>query len=187
MKIARVFITEYPGRAIGDIHDVFSPENHPGVILGGTLKEVEVADDFDPSTLKGVIAEDGSVTFEADPAKVAAKTAAQKAQDVTDRYNDMNADIFAQMEAVFGTQRSDSATAYHQTWQLMKAKPILFWEQGLKVHVAHGSFEVGDALDTIQKVEDYADAALAAVEVYAVYRMNRIKQFAEEKAAILAG
>lgn len=186
MKIARVFVQEYPGRQIGDINDVFSPENHPGAILSGTLKECEVADDFDPSIMKGVVAEDGSVTFEQDAAKVAAKATAQKAKDITDRYNEMNADIFAEMEQVFGTQRSDSATAYHETWQLMKAKPILFWEQGLKAHVAHGTFQVGDALDTIQKCEDYAETALAAVEAYAVFRMNRIKQFAEEKAAILA-
>lgn len=69
----------------------------------------------------------------------------------------------------------------------MKAKPALFYQQGLKVTVAHGSFQVGDALDTMQKIEDYADAALAAIETYAVWRMNRIKQFHEERAAILAG
>lgn len=187
MKIARVFIQEYPGRQVGDIYDVFSPENHPGSLLSGTIKEVEVADDFDPSDKKGVIAEDGSISFEVDPAKLAAKVQAEKTQQITDRYNEMNEDVFAQMESVFGTQRSDSATAYHQTWELMKAKPILFWEQGLKVHVAHGAFEIGDALDTVQKVEDYAEAALAAVEAYAVYRMNRIKQFQDERAAILAG
>lgn len=184
MKIARVFIAEYPGRAIGDIHDVFSPENHPGSILSGTLKECEVADDFDMSIMRGVIAEDGSVTFEEDPAKVAAKVLADKTAQITERYNDMNADVFAQMAAVFGTTRADSATAYHETWLLMKAKPALFWESGLKAHVAHGSFAVGDALDTIQKVEDYADACLAAVEAYAVTRMERIKQFQDEKAAI---
>lgn len=186
MKIARVYIQDYPGRQIGDIHDVFSPENHPGPILSGIIKEVEVADDFDKETMVGVIGENGDISFEVDAQKVAAKTLASKVAQITERYNDMNVDIFSQMETVFGTQRSDSATAYHEAWQLMKAKPILFWEQGLKAHVAHGTFQVGDALDTIQKCEDYAEAALAAVEAYAVFRMNRIKQFAEEKAAILA-
>lgn len=187
MKIARVFIQEYPGRQVGDIHDVFSPENHPGSVLSGIIQECEVADDFDSSIMKGVIAEDGSITFEQDAAKVAAKVMAQKEKDITDRYNDMNAEVFAEMAEVFGTNQADSATAFHQTWELMKAKPALFYQQGLKVTVAHGSFQVGDALDTMQKIEDYADAALAAVEQYAVWRMNRIKQFHEERAAILAG
>lgn len=187
MKIARVFIQEYPGRQVGDIHDVFSPDNHPGSVLSGIIQECEVADDFDSSIMKGVIAEDGSITFEQDAAKVAAKAAAQKQKDIEDRYNDMNTEVFAEMAEVFGTNRADSATAFHQTWELMKAKPALFYQQGLKVTVAHGSFQVGDDLDTMQKIEDYADAALAAVETYAVWRMNRIKQFHEERAAILAG
>ena len=55
MKIARVFIQEYPGRQVGDIHDVFSPENHPGVILSGIIAEVEVADDFDKSIMSATI------------------------------------------------------------------------------------------------------------------------------------
>lgn len=73
MKVARVFIQEYTGKSIGDIHDVFSPENHPGSILGGIIKEVEVTDNFDASTMKGVVAEDGSVTFEEDTVKIVAK------------------------------------------------------------------------------------------------------------------
>lgn len=73
MKIARVFVQEYSGRTIGDIHDVFSSENHPGVVLSGTLKEVEVADDFDKDVMNAVIAEDGSVTFEISEAKQEAK------------------------------------------------------------------------------------------------------------------
>lgn len=186
MKIARVFISEYPGRAIGDIHDVFSPENHPGSILSGTIKEVEVADDFDKEIMQGVVAEDGSVTFEESPAKVAAKSAAAKAAQITERYKDMNDDVYASMSAVFGTNNPDSATAWHQTWQLMKSSPVSYFELGMRAHVAHGSFQVGDALDTVQKCEDYADAALAAVAAYSVTRITRIKQFQDEKAAIEA-
>jgi hypothetical protein len=183
MKIARVFIQEYPGRQIGDIHDVFSPENHPGSILSGTIKEVEVADDFDMSIMQGVVV-DGEVTFEESPTKVAAKVSADKAAQITERYNDMNTDVYASMAAVFGTNNPDSATAWHQTWQLMKTNPSAYFSLGMKAHVSHGSFQVGDALDTIQKCEDYADAALAAVVAYSVTRITRIKQFQDEKAAI---
>jgi len=187
MKIARVFVTAYPGKSIGDIHDVFSPENHPGSLLGGTIKECEVADDFDMSIMKAVVAEDHSVTFESDSAKVAAKAVAAKTAQITERYNDMNTDVFAEMENLFKTKNPESAQAYHETWKLMKAKPVLFFESGLKAHKAIGSFTAGAALDTVQKVEDYADACLAAAETYGVWRMERIKQFQDEKDAILAG
>lgn len=190
MKIARVFVSQYPGKQVGDIYDVFASENHPGSILGGTLAEVEVADDFDKDVVDAVIAEDKSVTFEINDDKVAAKAAAaaaaQKVTEITERYNDMNADVYAAMTALFGTSKSDSAQAYHETWKLMKEKPLLFHESGLKAHKAIGSFAAGAALDTIQKVEDYADACLAAVEAYGVWRMERIKQFQDEKAAIEA-
>lgn len=73
MKIARVFVQEYPGRQVGDIHDLFDVNDHPGVVLSGTLKEVEVDDNFDPSVVRSVIAEDGTITFEADEDKAAEK------------------------------------------------------------------------------------------------------------------
>lgn len=191
MKIARVFISQYPGKQIGDVHDVFSPEQHPGSLLAGTLKEVEVADDFDKDVVDVTVGEDKSVTFEVNETKVAAKAAAvalkQKESEITERYNDMNADVLAEMSALFGTTRSDSATAYHETWKLMKEKPLLFHEKGLKAHKAIGQFTAGAALDTIQKIEDYAEACLAAVETYGVWRMERIKQFQDEKEAILNG
>lgn len=191
MKIARVFIQEYPGRQIGDVHDVFSPENHPGPVLSGIIAEVEVADDFDKDVVDVVVAEDKSVTIEPNATKAAAKVAAaalkEKELEITDRYNDMNADVYAQMAVVFGTNRSDSAQAYNETWKLMKEKPVLFYEKGLKAHKAVAGFAAGASLDTIQKIEDYADACLAEVEAYGVWRMERIKQFQDERAAILAG
>ncbi len=190
MKIARVFISQYPGRQIGDVHDVFSPQQHPGSLLSGILKEVEVADDFDPSVMD-VEVEAGEVTFTASPTKAAAKAAAaalkQKELEITERYNEMNADVYEAMAALFGTSKSDSAQAYNETWKLMKEKPLLFHESGLKAHKDVAGFVAGAALDTIQKVEDYAEACLAEVEAYGVWRMERIKQFQDEKAAILAG
>lgn len=186
MKIARVFITQYPGRSVGDIYDVFSLEGRPAAVLEGTLKEVEVADDFDMSIMQGVVAENGDVTFEESPEKVAAKVAAGKSAQILERYNDMNNDVLAQMTAVFGTTRTDSASAFYETWKLMVQKPVLFFEKGLKADIEAGGFLVGAALDTIQKVEDYANARIALAETYSVYRMERIEQFKTEKAAIEA-
>ena len=187
MKIARVFVQEYPGRQIGDIHDVFSPENHPGAILSGTLKEVEVADDFDKEIMSATIEENGDVTFAEDAAKVAAKALKTKEALVAAAYDEMNTEVFEQMETVFGTRRSDSATAYYETWKLMSAKPELFSSQGLKATMAAGGLNPGDALDTNQKVQAYADNLIENAEGYGVWRATRIQEFLEERAAILAG
>lgn len=186
MKLARVFVQEYPGRQIGDIHDVIDSENHPGSILSGTIKEVEVAEDFDPETMIAVV--DGeSVTFQEDAAKVAAKAAAAKQAQIAVKYAEMDKAIFDEMEAVFGTRRSDSANAQYETLKLMKEKPELFSGEGLLADVETNTYALGSALDTDLKVQTFATERIAAIEAYGVFRAKRIKQFADEKAAILAG
>lgn len=73
MKICRVFVTEYPGRIVGDIFDLIDPNSHPGSLLSGTIKEVPVEDDFDHEVNTATVAEDQSVSFAIDPTKVTAK------------------------------------------------------------------------------------------------------------------
>ena len=73
MKIARVFVGEYPGKSIGDIFDVVDPNNHPGVLLSGVIQEVQVEDDFDKDVMSATIEEDRSISFALNPAKVTAK------------------------------------------------------------------------------------------------------------------
>lgn len=73
MKICRVFVAEYPGRSAGDIFDLVDPNNHPGPLLHGILKEVSVEDDFDHEIMTATVGEDLSVSFATDPAKVSAK------------------------------------------------------------------------------------------------------------------
>lgn len=187
MKIARVYYTEYPGRQIGDIHDVFSPENHPGSLLSANIKEVEVGDDFDASVMKGVVAEDGSVTFEVDTAKQTAKALAVKQKLVGDAYNLMNTDVLTEMANVFGTTKPESASAYKDTWEMMASTPSDWEGAGLKASFAVAGFEVGDALDTETKVQSYANAKLAQVKTYGIWRMQRIEAFRLQKDTILAG
>lgn len=185
MKLARVFISEYPGRQVGDIFDIIDSDNHPGSILSGIIAEVEIPEGMDESTMKAVIGEDGAISFEVDTEKVAAKAAAEKAALVTAAYNQMNTDVYAQMASVFGTTKSDSATAFEGTFKLMAQKPELFVNEGLVADKAVGAFLVGDALNTTELVAEYAAARIAEVEAYAVYRMNRIKQFHAERELIL--
>lgn len=101
------------------------------------------------------------------------KTAATKQADIQTLYNTMNADVYAEMETVFGTKNPESANAYKQTWDLMLVKPELF------------AGKLG--LTTNQDVTNYATAKIATVEAYAVWRMERIETFQIAKAAILAG
>ncbi len=73
MKICRVFVTEYPGRIVGDIFDIVDPSSHPGPLLSGTIKEVPVEDDFDHEIMTATVGEDLSVSFASDPAKITTK------------------------------------------------------------------------------------------------------------------
>ena len=186
MKLARVFVQEYPGRQVGDIHDVIDPDNHPGSILSGTIKEVEVADDFDKDIMTAVIDGD-DVTFEEDQDKVAAKAQADKVAQIQVKYDEMNTDVLTEMATVFGTPKPESATAYYETWKLMVQKPELFSGEGLVADKAAGGYDVGDALDSDLKVTTWAQARIDEAEAYGVSRAKRIKQFADEKAAIVAG
>lgn len=188
MKICRVFVSEYPGRTIGQILDVFDPTNgHPGSILAGTIKEVEVANDFDMEIMDGVVDENQDVTFEENAGKVAAKAAKAKEALITIAYNEMTVDVLAEMEEVFGTKLPESATAHHETWKLMISNPALFAAEGLLADKAMPGFAEGAALDTEQKCIDYATLRIAEVQTYGVNRAKRIKQFRDERAAILAG
>jgi len=114
-------------------------------------------------------------------------------QAITEKYMEMDADVYAQMEVVFGTKKSDSATAFYETWKQMSAKPELFSPEDLtaekEIIAADGQtvlFAEGDALDTDTKITTYANRLLEIADLYSVFRMKRIKQFRDEKAAILA-
>lgn len=124
--------------------------------------------------------------LEEDEDLVAAKAVATKQTLVSEAYDDMNTDVFAQMETVFGTARADSASAYFETWKLMADNPSLFSGEGLKADKTISTFTLGDALDTNQKVQDFANARIAEANAYSVYRMKRIETFRVERAAILS-
>ena len=86
-------------------------------------------------------------------------------------YNTMVSDIYTQMESVFGTRNDASAQAYASTWEAMLARPANYVNTDL-------------GLADEQAVIDYATEKLNAADAYAVYRMNRIKQYEADKAAL---
>lgn len=123
-----------------------------------------------------------------------AATAEDHASATMIKYDEMNAEVMAEMKKVFGTNRTDSATAYFETWQKMSSNPSLFSGLGLKSDrdlMASDDvtqlFAKDDVLDTDTKIQTYADRLLELADEYAAYRMQRIQQFRDEKAAIEAG
>lgn len=116
----------------------------------------------------------------------AAKTQADKDSQILTAYQTMNTDVLTQMGVVFGTTNADSAAAYERTWNLMVATPSDWSGAGLTARFAVAGFAIGDALDTDQKITDYATAKVAEVNAYGVWRMQRIETFRTDKAAIEA-
>lgn len=98
-------------------------------------------------------------------------SAKSKEEAIKVAYDTMNQEVYAEMAAVFGTTNPESATAYNETWKLMKTIPAEF---------------VGTDFVDEAAVIAYADLKLAAVLAYAKFRMNKIKTFQLAKAAILA-
>ena len=102
-----------------------------------------------------------------------------KSVRVQNAYDQMSKDVYDEMYEVFGTNNADSAVAYERTWEMMKADPSAWSSLGLKDIM-------GNALDTEQKVLDFANNRIEAVVAYGKWRMQRIEQFRELKASILS-
>jgi len=98
------------------------------------------------------------------------EAASSKEAQVKAAYDQMNSDVYAQMAIVFGTTNPESATAYNETYKLMKESPA--------------DFVNADLVDAAA-VEAFADAKLATIKAYAIYRIGRIAQFQAERDAIL--
>jgi len=122
-------------------------------------------------------------TLEADPVLLAEKQLKIKEDLVTEAYNRMNDEIYAEMYRVAGTTKSDSAIADLQQFKTMKSAPSRF--VGKIVRRPIGDFTLGHVFASEQEVIDYASAKLGEGLDYDVYRDERIWQFYVEREAIL--
>jgi len=150
------------------------------------VAHLEVPEELDPETVKLVVNGE-EYTLEADPVLVAAKQLKIKEALVTEAFNRLNAEVYAQNALVSGTTNPDSAIAWQETYKNMKSSPSRFSSKGYKAEKAVGAFNVGDALDTDQKITDYASLRLSENLDYSIWRMDRIEAWKAERAAILAG
>jgi len=130
-----------------------------------------------------VIAVDGA-------AKAATETLEGKISAVTEKYNLLNVEVFAEMARVFYTTRSDSASANYEMWKHMVANAALYTPQGLKAESlllnadATELYSAGSALDTDAKIVAYATRKIEEADAYIVWRSNRIQQFRNERLVI---
>lgn len=123
-------------------------------------------------------------------AKSAGEAEASKQAQLDMAYSSMNKDIYDKLYDVFRTRKPETATAEHETFKHMKDNPSQYASKGLKCdHQLNKAdttelFSPGSALDTDQKVLDYATRKLELVHEYGVYRAERIQQFKNEKETI---
>jgi len=164
---------------------VLARDGKTKVIKSALLDETQLQEESEPGAGDAVTAQDlAQAIYDAhDYEAVAAQK--QKEAQIADAHAQMDADVRAEMVAVFGTTSTESATAYEKTWALMLETPADWSGAGLTARFDRGGLSTGDALDTDQKVTDYAQACLDAVKAYGISRMQRIEQFRSERETIL--
>lgn len=124
------------------------------------------------------------------PAKSAQEALNAKVNSKDQSYKNMVKDVYDNLYLVFRTKRPETATAEYETWKHMKDNPDLYAGAGLKVdHQVNNAddselFSPGSALDTAQKVQDFATRKIEQAHEYGVYRAGRIQQYKNEVIAI---
>lgn len=114
-----------------------------------------------------------------------------KEEDIATAYQTMSDEVDARLYEVFRTIKPDYATAEYETWKDMKLRPASYAGLGLKIDHqldnAQGTelFSPGSALDTAEKITQYATRKIELAEEYGTYRVQRIQQFKNERQQIL--
>jgi len=164
-------------------------------LLDGLLEEVVLPIEVSATSIPASVASGGVASdnddfifiLQEDATKVAEKVVSDKTDLVLLAYVQMETEVLAEMNIVFGTAKTDSASAYKMTWTEMLAAPSDYSSIGLTARLAVGTFSIGDALDTDQKITDYATANITEAKAYGVWRMQRIQQFKNERETIVNG
>jgi len=98
--------------------------------------------------------------------------AAAEAKVFTDLYNTMVADIYTEMNVVFGTLNDASASAFAATWEAMVKRPANY-------------IDVDLGFSDESAVLSFANSKLLLADAYGVFRMKRLVQYEVEKTALL--
>lgn len=168
----------------------FTPQNTIGVVPHNIAMEdwpfLQAAQSNDPETGQPV----WSFTVDT-TAKANALEEQSKKDDIAAAYQAMSDEVDAKMYEVFRTLKPEYASAEYETWQDMVKRPSAYSGLGLKIdHQLNNVddtelFSPGSALDTDQKITDFATRKVALAEAYGTFRVQRIQQFKNEKETIL--
>lgn len=124
-------------------------------------------------------------------AKQEAETLKTNTKAIQDAYVSMNEEVYNKMYEVFETRKSDSASAYYETFKHMKENASLYVSKGIKVtkRIMNPDetelFDEGASLDTEAKIVSYANRKIELANEYAVWRMGRIQEFKNFKTQTL--
>jgi len=109
-----------------------------------------------------------------------------KQKRVGEKFALLNSEVEEEMKQVYNTTNPDSAVANYLTWLSMKNDPAKYANKGLIARFNVVGLSIGDALNTSQKVQDYATALIDLADDYAIWREQKILAFVAEKTAIEA-
>lgn len=117
---------------------------------------------------------------------------ALKQIQVNELYDQLNEEVLEEMKDVFGTTKTESATANYETWKLMRDNPASFSATGLvcDMDLYDGQTKVmekGQALDSADEIQKYAILRIKLALDYANWRLLKVQTFSLAKDAILGG
>lgn len=93
-------------------------------------------------------------------------------------------EVYDELYTRFGTRNGEAVSADYETWKLMAETPSDWSSLGLSVTRDTTSFDIGDVLNTDQKVQDYANECIADIKAYGVWRIQRQAQYITDLAAL---
>ena len=168
----------------------FTPKGSVGLVPQNIAVEdypyLTASQSNDPETGQPV----WNITVDA-TAKANALAEQSKKDDIATAYKTMSDEVDAKLYEVFRTLKPEYATAEWNTWNDMVKRPASYAGLGMKIDHqlddAQGTelFSPGSALDTAEKITQYATRKIALAEEYGTYRVQRIQQFKNEKKQIL--
>lgn len=102
----------------------------------------------------------------------------------------MRSEVNIEMAKAFGTTDEASANAFFSTWQEWIKDPSRYFEKGyvshmeVKDNLGNVLFSTGEALNTSNKIKDFAEICLQRAKNFGDYRAKRISDYILEAKAL---
>lgn len=107
-----------------------------------------------------------------------------KADEIIKLYENLQAEVYAEMKVVFGTNKSDSASADEATYRLWAEDPAFYSGQSFFAKADSASYAKGAILNDESDILAYANEMLSEIKSYALWRKQKERDFSIKKASI---